>query len=180
MENIKKNKYINAKIYKIIDLDEQMIYIGSTIQMLCKRFASHIYLYKNKINNLSSFEIFDKYGIENCKILLIENYPCNSREELCKKEGEYIKKIECVNKRVAGRTFDKYYEDNKKEIIKKMKNHYDENKEEIIKKRKNHYKENKEEINKIRLSKICCPKCNNITSKTNIKRHQKSKKCIQK
>ena len=34
----------------------------------------------------------------NEEIELVENYPCNSKEELEKKEGEYIKNNECVNK----------------------------------------------------------------------------------
>ena len=31
--------------------------------------------------------IFNEFGIENCKIELIENYPCQSKEELFKREG---------------------------------------------------------------------------------------------
>ena len=42
--------------------------------------------------------------MENCKIELVENYPCNSKEELTAREGFYIQSNECVNKLVAGRT----------------------------------------------------------------------------
>lgn len=40
----------------------------------------------------------------------------------------------------------KYYEDNKEQIIKKIKKHYEENREQIAKQRKKHYEENKEQI----------------------------------
>ena len=42
--------------------------------------------------------------MENCKIELVENYACNSKEELNAREGFYIQNNECVNKLVAGRT----------------------------------------------------------------------------
>jgi hypothetical protein len=32
-----------------------------------------------------------KYGIENCKIELVEAYPCENKEELRKREGYWIK-----------------------------------------------------------------------------------------
>jgi hypothetical protein len=34
---------------------------------------------------MTCFDIFDEYGIENCKIELIENYPFNNIEELRKR-----------------------------------------------------------------------------------------------
>jgi hypothetical protein len=94
--------YKNSKIYKIIDLEYTKMYIGSTTQLLTKRFCSHKSKYnkykKNNIGYISSFILFDEFGIDNVKIELIENYPCNNKEELLKKEGEYIKNNICVNK----------------------------------------------------------------------------------
>jgi hypothetical protein len=43
---------------------------------------------------------------------LSENYPCNNRQQLERKEGEYIKNNECVNKVIAGRTDLEYRLDN--------------------------------------------------------------------
>jgi len=48
--------------------------------------------------------IFDRFGFENCKIELVENVPCNSKEELTKREGFYIQNNQCVNKHIAGRS----------------------------------------------------------------------------
>jgi hypothetical protein len=50
-----------------------------------------------KYSFISSFTLFEKYGIENCYIELIELFPCNCNDELRKKEREHIEKIECVN-----------------------------------------------------------------------------------
>ena len=120
MEN---NKYQNSKIYKICDINETEIYIGSTHQSLTRRFSKHKSNYKawkdGKYGKNSSCILFEKYGIENCKIYLIENYPCNNREELNAREGYHIKLNNCVNKVIAGRTKQQWRQDNP-EIIKKI------------------------------------------------------------
>ena len=43
---------------------------------------------------------------------------------------------------------------------------------------KNYYENNKEELIKKQKVKVNCPYCNSLTSKRNIKQHQKSKKCL--
>ena len=48
----------------------------------------------------------------NWYIELYENYPCNSKEELLKKEGEVIRLIGSLNSRIAGRTEKEYKKDN--------------------------------------------------------------------
>jgi hypothetical protein len=35
---------------------------------------------------------------ENTQISLLQNYPCNNKDELRAKEGEYIQSMNCVNK----------------------------------------------------------------------------------
>ena len=92
MEN---NKYANCKIYKITDIGYNECYYGSTIQRLSNRMTHHRAIYarykKQAFHNITAFQLFDKYGIENCKIELVENYPCSNKEELCKRECENIK-----------------------------------------------------------------------------------------
>ena len=103
-----ENKYQNGKIYKITDVGYSECYIGSTVQPLASRMSSHRSNYEDyrngKYARVSVFDLFDKYLLENCKIGLIEHYPCKDREELRKREGYWIKLEECVNKRIAGRT----------------------------------------------------------------------------
>ena len=104
-----KIDYSKGKIYKIESHQGDKIYIGSTTKdKLCQRMAKHRGEYnywKNGINNryLTSFKIFEEYGLENCFITLIESYPCISRDELTSREGYYIKSLTCVNRNVAGR-----------------------------------------------------------------------------
>jgi hypothetical protein len=66
--------------------------------------SQHRSHYKRLTNKCTVSVIFDKYGVQNCKIELVENYPCNSKNELMKREGYYIQNNECINKCVAGRT----------------------------------------------------------------------------
>ena len=87
--------------------------------------------YNNNKNRCKVIEIFDTYGIKNCKIELVENYSCNSREELEAREGYYIKNNECVNKRIAGRSQKEYIEANKEVIYKRNKCYKEANKETI-------------------------------------------------
>jgi hypothetical protein len=87
------NKYQNGKIYKIIYInDTNKIYIGSTTKTLEKRFRAHIddsKKYKDKeFNNFPKF-LYEN-GYEQFNIELIENFPCNFRLELEKREKEIM------------------------------------------------------------------------------------------
>lgn len=139
--------YEKAKIYKLWSPSKNLIYYGSTIQTLTERLSKHKDDYKNK-KNLAS-ELILK--CEDYKIELLEDYPCKNRQELNKKEGEYIKNaqrgahplIECVNKHVAGRTMKEYYLDN----IEKYKQYNKNNKARIKQYYKEYYQRSKNELN---------------------------------
>ena len=109
------SKYQNGKIYKIVDVGYNKTYYGSTCESLSQRMTRHRAKYtaylKGNITNTRSFDLFDEFGIENCKIELVENYPCNSKEELRRREGYYIKNNDCINKCVPCRTPAEYYQD---------------------------------------------------------------------
>ena len=131
------NKYQNGKIYKIVSSDYSKCYIGSTCESLSQRMARHrnkykVYL-KGDITLTRSFDLFDQYGVENCKIELIENFPCENKEELRKREGHYIQNTECINKYVAGRnrTFKEYYQDNKEKCNAQRREYKEKHKEEL-------------------------------------------------
>jgi len=112
--------YQNGKIYKIESIEGKCMYIGSTCQLLCQRMAKHRYRHKTD-KAISSTEVL-KYN--DAKIYLLLKYPCNSKEELESKEGEYIKKYKCVNKQEGRRTHRQYYKDNKKILNEKQKTRY--------------------------------------------------------
>ena len=97
--------YQNGKIYRITSLGTSDIYIGSTVKKyLSSRLAEHIYYYDKYLNGnkyyISSYEIL-KHG--DYEIRLIESYPCENKNDLLKKEQEYIDIYEniCVNKQKA-------------------------------------------------------------------------------
>ena len=130
--------YNNGKIYKIESHHGDNIYIGSTTkEYLSQRMTKYRSDYnrwkKEKKDYITSFKIFDEYGIDNCFITLLESYPCESRDALNSKKGYYIKTLNCVNKNILGRTNKQYYEDNKEY----KKQYYEKNKDEILEKRKN-------------------------------------------
>ena len=89
----------NGKIYKIADVENNMIYIGSTCQGLLSRLGKHRRDYYNRKHKCASVrEIFDAYGYHNTRITLIERFPCENRAELQEREKYYIHQYNCVNK----------------------------------------------------------------------------------
>ena len=99
MENT-ENKYQRRKIYKIISNETHLVYYGSTIEnTLTNRLSGHRTSYKKwlvgKDGYVTSFEIV-KY--EDCKIILVESFPCNTKDELTSREQYYIDTNTCVNK----------------------------------------------------------------------------------
>jgi hypothetical protein len=102
-------KYGNGKIYKIESSAGGKCYVGSTTQRLSERMAKHRHAYKdlkagNKKRGRSMVcDLFDKHGVDNCIIMLIESFACDTKEELHAREGHYIKTMDCVNKCIPGR-----------------------------------------------------------------------------
>lgn len=92
------SKYQKGKIYKLVN-DEMpdKIYFGSTTQDLKLRLQGH----KSKSNKTTSKILFEK---GNVKIILVEEYPCENRKQLEKKERNYIENNECINKVIPTRT----------------------------------------------------------------------------
>ena len=64
-----------------------------------------------RANIASSMKLFDEFGVENRKIVRIEEYPCQNRKQLEKKEGEYIGNDKsCLNRCIVGRAWMEYYD----------------------------------------------------------------------
>ena len=111
-----KNKYLNTQIYKIIDISYTDQYIGSTYDALSSRMTKHRSNHrrykKGEYHYVSVFDLFDKHGLENCKIELIACYPCETIDEQRKREGYHIQNEDCINKRIPGRDSRQYYKEN--------------------------------------------------------------------
>ena len=172
------SKYQNGKIYKIIDKTNNKIYIGSTIKTLKERLSGHERNYKRYLNDkdryTSSFEIIKN---NNYCIVMIEDYPCETKTELEKREGFFIKSIECVNKKVAGRTDAQYYKDNKKEIKEHAIQYYEANRQKALEQQKQYYEQNKTEIQNNKKQPLVCT-CGSEIQKTEKARHERSQKHI--
>ena len=135
--------YSLGKIYmvypKVEDPDDGDVYYGSTTNTLARRMALHRSQSCCKI-------LFDKYGVKNCFIELVQEYPCESKDELNKKEGEYIRANKCINKRIAGRTQKEYDIDNKDKKSEYQKQHYVENRDKISEQQKQYNMDNRDKI----------------------------------
>jgi hypothetical protein len=130
----------------------------------------------DKSRYTSSYEMFE---YTDCDISLVENYPCNNRKELEKREGEVIKANfpVCVNQRIEGQTkkeSDKqYYEKHKDAIAAHKKQYYDENKEAILAQRKKYAEANKETIAAKAAEKVKCSECGSTMSRSSMSKHKK-------
>ena len=131
-----ENKYHHSKIYKLVDISNNKMYIGSTTKPLKFRLQQHI-KDSRSTKVVSSDIIIKEFGPDNVRIELIEEVKCENRKELCKLEGEYIRKLDCVNKNVAGRTLKEYKEEEKENLLLKnrdyIKKYYHENKDKFKK-----------------------------------------------
>jgi len=136
--------YQNGKIYAIKSYQTELIYIGSTTRPLSQRLGLHRLNYKNN-TGISSMELlkYSDYYIE-----LIENFPCNSKEELLKREGYFIKQNinNSVNCCIPGRTYKEWANDNKEQLIKKAKEYRENNKKQIREKSIEYYESHKEHV----------------------------------
>lgn len=136
--------YQNSKIYSIRSHQTDKIYIGSTTRPLSQRLGKHRHHYNTNIG-ISSKHIlkYPDYYIE-----LIETFACNSKDELEKKEGEYIRQFKdiCVNVVYPQRTPAEYYQEHKEELNEKAKEYRQQHKEEKKEYNKQYQQQHKEEI----------------------------------
>ncbi len=139
-----------------------MIYIGSTTRSLRKRMTEHK---RDKIKSIQSHKLFE---LGECKIELIEEYPCDNRQQLTRREGTYIlNNKKCINKIVAGRT-------------KKESNRIDylNHREHYLKMARDNKIKNKEHIQEQYKEKFKC-ECGGHYTRYHKNRHLKTTKHIQ-
>jgi hypothetical protein len=167
--------YSKGMIYMLeptLEYEEGYIYYGSTTQPLHKRLFQHKHIFNhNKPGN--SKLIFQKYGIENVKIILIKYYPCNNKNELEAQEATYIRNNKCVNRIIPGRSKQEYRETNKE----KIQEYRDDNKDKKQEYDKKYRKTNIEKRKEKKRERINC-ECGCEIVKQNLNQHRTSKKHI--
>jgi hypothetical protein len=98
--------YQDGKIYMVWAGNDR--YYGSTTNTLSRRLSAHKSVYKNEkvLKKNTCCVLFEKYGVDNCKIELVELFPCNSKMELEMREGFYVRENDCVNRNMPRQTME--------------------------------------------------------------------------
>ena len=118
--------YTQAKIYRVCSHKTGRVYIGSTVQLLSKRANEHRNAYvrynKGLRGYVSVFDIFD-IDMTGAQCILLEAYPCASKEELRARERYWIERLgcRCVNRNLPGRTQKEYYQNHRAPLLAAMK-----------------------------------------------------------
>ena len=173
------DRYKNAKIYRIVCNKTGLTYYGSTCKKLCQRIAQHRTDYKRYLDGkfpyITSFEIIKNGDYD---IILVEECPCENKEQLKARERYHMDNNDCVNKNIPNRTKLEYYQDNKEAILKQQSEYYQDNREAKLNQKKGYYQANKEKIKERQNQKFTCEcgGCYTLVNKithVNTKKHQK-------
>ena len=166
----------NGKIYKITNNINSEVYVGSTCDILRKRFNNHAsYSKQDDKLNRPLYKMMNELGPDIFRIDLIENYSCNDKQELRQREGYWIRQIGTLNKVIAGRTIKEYRDENKEKINEAAKEYREKNIEIINEKKKVFRKNHTEEIKEYKSTPVTCI-CGVCVKKGNLWEHKKSKK----
>ena len=177
--------YTKGKIYKLISSQTKDVYIGSTTTTLYLRFMYHINNNKST-GDCSSKELLK---FDDCRIELIEDYPCDSHLELREREQYFmdlldnvINKQRAVVKPQQQRTAE--YRANNPDKVKESYNNWRENHLESEANRQAiYFAKNKEALkikHKERHVKVKCEYCEKEIGKYQLPRHLKTCKLIPK
>ena len=153
--------YQNSKIYKIVSHSCDLVYYGSTTRKLALRFQDHKDKYKaylrKKYCYITAWKLLE---LGDAYIILVEDYPCNTKQELDAREGYYIRNNECLNKvQPTG---------GNKEQLKKQKSENDKR-----------YRENHKEKFDIINKEIFTCDCGGTYNRKHKTRHMRSKKHLE-
>jgi len=167
--------YSKTNIYKIVcnDLTIKECYVGHTINMT-ERKCCHKTRCNNEKDKRYNFKIYqiirENGGWDNWNMVLVEKFPCNNRQEACKREREIFEELDAkmnTNRPYATQ------EDRKKE----RKEYYQEHKAGLKQYIKQYHQEHKAEINKNRKEKlkekIECKYCAKRLTKGSMSSHHK-------
>ena len=138
--------YKQGKIYKLCNNVDEKIYVGSTCGTLRLRKSGHKIKSKQEPNRII-YEHLNNVGWNNVEIILIEDFECESKSELHRRERYWIELLKPVlNKAVPTRTFKEYYNDNKEEILINVKKYTLDNKDKVRDCKKKYRLANKDKL----------------------------------
>lgn len=119
--------YKNSKIYRLVCNTTGNQYIGCTTSSLSIRLCQHKKSYYDGKNNLTSLILIN----DNFSIILIEDYPCERKEQLLQRQRYYIETMDCVNEVSPLKTHRDWYDENKEDYIARQKIWNSNNKEKL-------------------------------------------------
>lgn len=97
------NPYQKGKIYSVTCNKTGDVYIGHTYQKLKDKLERQEIAYKSYLKGATAFmSVFKIFENGDYTIALVEDYPCNSKGELMKREGEVQRSVQCINKKIEG------------------------------------------------------------------------------
>jgi hypothetical protein len=133
--------YGQGKIYKIHPRDNtDVCYIGATTKKyLCQRMGMHRVHQRSGHNHCRTKQLFEQYGMDNCVITLLEDFPCETKDQLTARERFYIEDlrrqgVQVVNAFIPSRTHKEWYQDNRDAILTKKKCYYRNHRDAILEK----------------------------------------------
>ena len=175
--------YANGKIYQVMAKDggdTGDVYVGSTSkEYLSQRMDTHRTNYskwKNgKYSNVTVFGILEKYGVDNCCIVLLELVNASNIDELHARERHWIQSMPCVNKVIPGRTNAEWYVDNREKVVTYQTQYRVNNREQILTHQDQYRADNRELLNLKQSENIQC-ECGCIVNRCHMLRHKTTKK----
>jgi len=188
--------YSKALIYKIEHLEKpELCYVGSTTNLVKRKSKHKEHCNDENCNTKIYVMIRENGGWESFKMVVIKEYPCNTKieleieEEKCRKELQAnLNNNRCHRTEEERKEYEKqyskeYHQENKDKISEQKKDYYKNNKEIIAEKSKERYQNNKEEIKELskeryqKGEKMTCPcgstfRCDKKTEHYKTQKHQ--------
>lgn len=111
--------YQDGKIYQIVNNVNNIKYVGSTTQSLAKRMACHR---NDALTRTTKFYIAMRdVGIANFRIVLVKNFPCQSKDELFAEEYKMMKDFQQQGVNLYNDLIGALSEEHKQKITDSMK-----------------------------------------------------------
>ena len=135
-------EYKNGKIYKITG--GGLTYIGSTTQSLSQRLTQHRSNFKRFNEGKGVCPNYKVLKSGDYQITLIEDCPCERKEQLLMRERFWIENTPCINITHPLRTSQEHHRDNKETINERHRITYHNNIDRENERNKMYYHNNKE------------------------------------
>lgn len=172
-------------VYKIINTENDEIYVGSTSTNLRNRYAGHLEKYnKGSRPNVKLYKLMEEIGVECFSIELLEEVQYDNYKELLKREQHHMNELKpslnikfAIGKdREKKRESDrKSYQKHREERLAKVREYAAANKELIAERSRKYREKNKEAINAKKRIKFTCEICGVVSAINHKSRHERSK-----